>query len=96
MRDDPEGRWDAYAREFGVRLHRTRVAVGLTQEDLAHAAGITRSHYQQLEKGLSRPGVAANPSLRTLISLARALGVRPEELIPRLDDDGSTARRSAR
>lgn len=82
MRDElPEG-WDDFAREFGLRLHRARVAAGLTQEEFAYAAGITRSHYQQLEKGLSRPRVSANPSLRTLVALAGAAGVPIAELIP--------------
>lgn len=82
MRDGPFDDWFAYARDFGIRLHRARIAAQLTQEELAYTAGITRSHYQQLEKGLSRPGVAANPSLRTILSLARVLRIRPEELIP--------------
>ena len=41
--------------ELGVRLNRTRHNVGLSQEHLAHMAGLTRHHYQQLEKGESRP-----------------------------------------
>ena len=54
----------------------------MTQEELAYAAGITRSHLQQLEKGLSRTGVPANPSLKTVTSLAQVLGISPSELIP--------------
>ncbi len=86
MRDDPIEDWDAYALEFGLRLHRARIEAAMTQEELAYAAGITRSYYQQLEKGLSRPGKAANPSLRTVAGLAQVLGIQPHELIPRLDE----------
>lgn len=74
--------WAAYARELGLALHRERVRVGLTQEELAHAAGLTRSHYQQLEKGLSRPNRAANPSLSSLIALSEVLGIPLAELLP--------------
>lgn len=91
MRDGPLDDWSAYARDFGIRLHRARIAARLTQEELAYTAGITRSHYQQLEKGLSRPGVAANPSLRTVLSLARVLRITPEELLPPPDERGNNA-----
>ncbi len=58
----------------------------MTQEDVAYASNITRSHYQQLEKGLSRPGVAANPSLMTLLALAGTLGLDLRELAGVLRD----------
>jgi len=74
--------WAAYARRLGVRLNQARHTAGLSQERLAYAAGLTRSHYQQLEKGESAPGTPANPRLRTLIALAQALGLRLEELLP--------------
>lgn len=86
MSDEPIEDWDAYVLDFGIRLHRARTEAAMTQEDLAHAAGITRSHYQQLEKGLSRPGKAANPSLRTIAGLASVLGLQPHDLIPHLGD----------
>jgi len=74
--------WAAYAKDLGVALHRERIRAGLTQEELAYAAGLTRSHYQQLEKGLSRPGRVANPSLSSIVALSDVLGVALEELLP--------------
>ena len=74
--------WAVYARELGVELNRRRHAAGLSQERLAHAAGITRFHYQQLEKGESKPGTPANPNLRTIFALAQVLGVPLEVLLP--------------
>jgi len=95
-REVPDG-WVDYARSFGIALQRQRLRIGLTQEQLAHAAGMTRSHYQQLEKGASRPGTPANPSLLTIISLASALGIEPRELFDGLADvDVVTGRRQAR
>ncbi len=74
--------WDDYVRELGLTLQRRRLALALSQEEVAYTAGITRSHYQQLEKGRSRPGEAANPSLFTLASLADVLNVELVELLP--------------
>ncbi len=79
-REIPED-WDATVRALGVRLQRARHELGMTQEQVAYAAGLTRSHYQQLEKGQSRPGVPANPSLRTIVALASALGLEPGDLL---------------
>jgi transcriptional regulator with XRE-family HTH domain len=94
-RDVPLG-WQSYVRSLGVGLQRRRQEAGLTQEQLAHAAGVTRSHYQQLEKGLSRAGVPANPSLLTLVALSAALGIEVVDLLGDLAPaDIVTGRRSA-
>lgn len=74
--------WEAYARNLGHELNRRRHAAGLSQERLAHAAGLTRYHYQQLEKGESRPGTPANPSMRMVLAIAQVLEVPIEELLP--------------
>lgn len=78
----PPAEWAEYARQLGLGLHRRRIEVGLSQEQLAAAAGITRATYAQLEKGLSRPDVAANPTLYTLIALSNVLHIEVTELIP--------------
>lgn len=74
--------WDAYVQQLGLTLQRLRLTLALSQEDVAYAAGLTRSHYQQLEKGRSRPGEAANPSLYTLSCLAQVLNVEVADLLP--------------
>jgi transcriptional regulator with XRE-family HTH domain len=78
----PPAEWAPYARQLGLELHRRRVAAGLSQEQLAAAAGITRATYGQLEKGLSRPEVPANPSLYTLVALSNVLRIDVTQLIP--------------
>ena len=70
-----------YVRDLGHELQRRRVAAGLSQESLAYRAGITRAHYQQLEKGSSHTDRPANPSLKTLVGLAQVLGVEVADLI---------------
>ncbi len=82
MATDPVQSWESYVRDLGFELNRRRHEAGLSQERLAHAAGITRYHYQQLEKGESRPGTPANPSLRIVMALAEALGVDLVDLLP--------------
>ena len=73
--------WWLIARQLGVQLQRARIARGLSQEALAHAASISTYTYQKFEKGESRPGTPMNPRLRTLIALAAALDMRVEELV---------------
>lgn len=74
--------WASYAQQIGVRLHAARIDADLSQEQLAARAGITRSTYAQLEKGLTRPGVPANPTLFTIVSLCQVLGVSIHEIVP--------------
>lgn len=74
--------WPSCAIELGLALQRMRVARGLSQEELAHRAGISAYTYQKYEKGESRPGTPANPRLSTLLQLAHGFGVPVGELLP--------------
>lgn len=74
--------WEDYAKSLGIELQRHRIAAGLSQEALAHRAGITRTHYQQLERGYWKPDAPANPSLKLLARLTQALGVEIAVLLP--------------
>ncbi len=82
METRPPHTWETYVQAFGRELCRRRHEAGLSQRSIAQLAGLTRYHYQQLEKGESRPGTPANPSLRLVISLAQALGVELADLLP--------------
>ncbi|MDR1237411.1 MAG: helix-turn-helix transcriptional regulator [Propionibacteriaceae bacterium] len=70
-------------REIGLRLQRRRLVLGLSQEQVAHRAGIATFTYQKYEHGESRPGTPLNPTLFTLYALADVLNLRVEELIKR-------------
>lgn len=69
---------------LGTRVRAQRLARGLTQERLAHAAGITKNHVQLLEAGRGSPRdptTSSNPHMSKLFGLADALEVPPSALI---------------
>ena len=74
--------WTDFARELGVRMLRARAEKQMSQEQVAHAAGLATFTYRKREKGESNPGTAANPRLRTLVALAEVLDVPLSELLP--------------
>jgi transcriptional regulator with XRE-family HTH domain len=74
--------WEDYARRLGESLQAERRSAGLTQENLAHSAGMTRTHYQQIERGLWKPGAPANPTVKVVARLAQELGVAVGDLLP--------------
>jgi transcriptional regulator with XRE-family HTH domain len=92
--------WPALARDLGQRVRQLREDrkrqtddPRFTQEGLAHQAGISRNHVQNIENARNnsygadgRPGVG-NPGVATLLAIARALDVQlldllPDELLP--------------
>ena len=60
---------------FPPNLLRVRRRAGLSQEELAFRAGVTRNYVGGLERG------EKSPTLRTLDKLAEALGVSPLDLL---------------
>lgn len=64
------------AEVFGATLRRLREErKPLTQEQLAHAAGLTTNYYSDLERGVK------TASLTTILQLAFALNVPPADLL---------------
>ena len=61
---------------IGERIKKLREIRGMTQEDLARAAGYTdRTSISKIESG------KADPKQRSLVRLAAALNVRPSDLL---------------
>ena len=69
------------AREIGFRLQRRRMALGYSQEKVAHLAGLATFTYQKFEKGESKPGTPLNPTLFTLYALSIVLEIDIGELV---------------
>jgi transcriptional regulator with XRE-family HTH domain len=61
---------------FGRRLASLRAERGLTQEQLAHEAGLHRTVVGYIERGQRDVGIS------TVWLLAEALGVAPSEMLP--------------
>lgn len=64
---------------FGQVLREQRMAKELSQEDLALNANVDRTFVSQMERGIRQP------SITTLIKLARALGVSPSSLVAKME-----------
>ena len=62
-------------QRFGKQLQRLRTSRGLTQEQLAVTAGLSRTFLTRLELGQH------DPSLSTLVRVAKALRVSVAELL---------------
>jgi transcriptional regulator with XRE-family HTH domain len=60
---------------FAANLRRLRHAKGLSQDDLAYEAEVSRSYLSQLEKG------AFYASLKIVGKIAKTLEVEPAELL---------------
>jgi transcriptional regulator with XRE-family HTH domain len=60
---------------FAANLRRLRNAKGVSQDDLAHEASVSRGYLSQLEKGVFYA------SLKIVGRLADALDVEPAELL---------------
>lgn len=67
----------ALLKRLGSAVRAERQLVNLSQEALAHAASIDRSHMGKIERG------ERNVTLLNLARIAAALGRRPSELLER-------------
>lgn len=63
-------------KHFGANVRRIRRAQDLSQEELAHRADIHRTYLSALERSGGR-----NPTIRVVERIARALNVKPGELL---------------
>lgn len=71
---------------LGSRLRWLRLRAGLSYADLERRTGINRPNLIRIESGRNNYGsVGAFPRVDTVIRLARALEVKPSEIINALD-----------
>ena len=64
-----------YAALIGGVIQKYRKDKGMSQEVLSGLAGLDRTHYSKIERGLR------SPTIDTLFKIAHALDVAPHELI---------------
>ena len=65
---------DNFSAAFGIHLRSLRRRLGLTQEEVAHRAGIHVTYLSGIERG------KRNPTLKNINRVASALGVPMAEL----------------
>lgn len=81
--DEPERA--RFKAALGRRIRDARKRVGLTQGELADAAGVSKTYVFELETR------GANPSLDALWTIARALGTGARDLVPETDRDAAAS-----
>lgn len=62
--------------EVGLRLRRLREKAGWSQEELGFRSGLHRNYIGDIERG------ERNVAVVNVAKLAKALGVRPRDLLP--------------
>ena len=60
---------------FGLKLREKRLSLSISQEELASRAGLDRTYVSGCERG------KRNPSLKTMLRLAKALEVDLKDLL---------------
>ena len=66
---------------LGDELRSARQAAGMTQERLAHDAGVDRTYISLLERGIR------SPTVDVFIRLCQAMSVRPSAVLARIEAD---------
>jgi transcriptional regulator with XRE-family HTH domain len=78
------------AARFGREVRRQREARGMTLQILAKRSGLTANFIGTVENG------KRNPSLSTVFSLSRGVGVKPGELLAESTDQSAAAGEAGR
>ena len=69
-----DGERDGMKACLAASLRRARLSQGMSQEAVAHAAGVAVSTYARLER--NHAWHEMNPTIKTLRSVSQALGIR--------------------
>ena len=64
---------------IGRTIQQLRMSKGLSQEVLSGLAGLDRTHYSKIERGLR------SPTIETLFKISHALGMQPHELMMEIE-----------
>lgn len=67
------------AKQIGAVITRLRKEKGLSQEVLSGLAGLDRTHYSKIERGLR------SPTIDTLFKIAQSLDIPPHKLIREIE-----------
>ena len=73
---------------IGSRIQELRNKKGITQDQLSEKAGISSKYLSSIERGKE------NPTLNTILKLARSLEARPDEIFVHLEIEDPAKRKS--
>ena len=76
-----ENEYKGILLDIGIKIGYFRRKAGMTQAELAEHTGLTLSYISQLES----PNLPYCPSLKSLFTIAKALGVKASKIID-IDD----------
>lgn len=77
-----ENEYKGILLDIGIKIGYYRRKVGMTQSELAEHTGLTLSYISQLES----PNLPYCPSIKSLFTIAKALGIKASKIID-IDDD---------
>lgn len=80
----------AFELRFGAALRRLRLAAGMSQEQLGLEAGVQRNFISLIETGQNQPTIS------TIVKLARALGLKASELVAEAEVETGGRRKGRR
>ncbi len=72
-----ESEYKGILLDIGIKIGYYRRRAGMTQADLAEHTGLTLSYISQLES----PNLPYCPSVKSLFTIAKALGIKASKLI---------------
>jgi transcriptional regulator with XRE-family HTH domain len=72
--------WATFCRVLGKELRKARLAAGLTQEELASKARLSREYVNYLEKE------KRSPTLHVFVRLCRAMRVSASTILAKIED----------
>ena len=72
---------------FGAALRRLRLAAGMSQEQLGLEAGVQRNFISLIETDQNQP------TITTIVRLARALGMKASQLVAEAEVEGSSGKK---
>lgn len=67
-------------KSFGIALRKCRKRAGMSQEELNFRTGVHRTYISEIERGVK------SPTIHTVAALAKALGVKPSDLLRMAED----------
>lgn len=76
----PRDKTASLAKAFGEAARETREKLGYSQEELGFESGLDRTYISGVERGVR------NPTLKTMLRICQALGVRPSTLMRRAEE----------